>query len=58
MIEAAEPIIEEAMKAVERKMREKLGSMIIATLEHQFSVQHHQNSLVITVINRSLDAKL
>jgi hypothetical protein len=52
MLEAAEPIIQEAMKEIELKLRESLGSFVVGMIEHDFNIYKQQGDLVITVLHR------
>jgi hypothetical protein len=52
MISAAEPVIQEAMKEIEARLREKLGSIVIAMLDMSFDVLRDGKNLRITVMNK------
>jgi len=49
MLEAAEPIIQQALKDAEKQMREALAQKIIAVISSDYSVERMQNQIVITV---------
>jgi hypothetical protein len=51
MNQAAEPLIQEALKNIEVVMREKLAQMCIARREHQYSMYRNGNDLNIVVKN-------
>lgn len=52
MIPAAEPVIQEAMKEIEARLREKLGSIVIAMLDQSFDVMRDGKDLRITVLHK------
>lgn len=49
LMETAEPLIQEAMQKVEKKMRERVAAMCISMLESNFDVHTHRNELHILV---------
>jgi hypothetical protein len=49
MKQAAEPVIQQALKDIEVEMRKKLGAMLISLIEQNFRVETRSNDLVITV---------
>lgn len=49
MVEAAKPIIDEALKEIEKVMRKKLASMIIAYLDNNIEAERMGSSLRILV---------
>lgn len=51
MIKAAEPVIQEAMKEVEARLREKLGSIVIGMLDSSINAFRDGRDLRITVIH-------
>lgn len=52
MIAAAEPAIQTAMKEIETRLREKLGSIVISMIDSSFDVMRDGKNLRITVIHR------
>lgn len=51
MIAAAEPVIQEAMKEIEARLREKLGSIVIGMLDTSINVCRDTRELRITVLH-------
>ena len=49
MLEAAEPILQEALKKLEIRMREKLATNIISLIEQNYSVERCGNDIRIMV---------
>jgi glutamate racemase len=49
MIEAAEPVIKEAMAQAEREMRKRLGSMVVGLLATHYNVMRDGRDLLIRV---------
>lgn len=55
MIAAAEPVINEAMKEIESKLREALGSIIVGSIDSSFDIFRDGRDLRITVFNTRKD---
>jgi hypothetical protein len=49
LIQAAEPVIQQALKDMEAKMRERLGTSVIALLDHSYSIRGNHDVLEIRV---------
>jgi hypothetical protein len=49
MVAAAEPVIDKALADIEKVMREKLGSMVIAYLDNYMEVERMGNTLRILI---------
>lgn len=49
MLDAAEPIVQEALKKIEVAMRQRLAAQLIAFIDTQFSMQRQGRDLVITI---------
>ncbi len=49
MIKAAEPIISDALKEIEYKMREKLGAIVIAHIENYMEIEKYGQTLKIVI---------
>lgn len=49
MLSAAEPVLQAAIKELERKMREELGKRIIALIQNDFSVERMGHDIRILV---------
>ena len=49
MMKAAEPILEKALKDIERTMRNRLGGLIVGYIEHHMEVDRHGEALRILV---------
>lgn len=49
MMEAAEPIIQQAVKDAEKEMRRRLGAMIISQIDSNFDVTRSAQDIVIRV---------
>jgi len=47
MVEAAEPLIAEALAKIEARMKKELAACLIATLEHQVSYYHNRQEIVV-----------
>lgn len=54
MIVAAEPVIQEAMKEIEKKLRAELGSIVVGLINADYSIQKMQGNLQITVFNKEI----
>jgi len=57
MLEAAEPVIQEALKKAEKEMRAKLAQKIISVIESDYSIEKMQNRIVITVKQAEKDGR-
>jgi hypothetical protein len=53
LIQAAEPVIQQALKDMEAKMRERLGTSVIALLDRSYSVRGNHDVLEIRVDMRA-----
>lgn len=49
MLEAAQPIIDQALKDYEKVIRDKLAQFVLAQVQHSFSAQRLGHELVIRV---------
>ena len=49
MIEAAEPVIQEALADIEKKMRQKVAATVVGMVEHSYRVDVSGGDLRITV---------
>lgn len=49
MLEAAEPIIQEALKRIEREMRQALAARLIGLIESNMSVERYGTDLRIVI---------
>lgn len=49
MMEAAEPILQKALKDIEVKMRERMAALIIARIQRDFNVSLRGEEISITV---------
>lgn len=52
MIEAAEPVIQQAMKDIERKLRQHIGSIVVGMIQQDINVMSNGREVVIKVIHR------
>lgn len=52
MAAAAEPIVQEAMKAAEKKIREAVGAFVVGMIEKNVDIMRRSENLVITILNR------
>lgn len=51
IVAAAEPVIQEAMKEIESRMREKLGSIVVGMLDTSINVCRDEREIRITVLH-------
>lgn len=49
MLKAAEPAIQQALKDIERDMREKLAQRLIGLLEQNLSIERYGRDLRVTI---------
>lgn len=54
MIAAAEPAIQDAMKEIEKRLRQKVASIVIGMIDADFNLERHGHDLRITVLNREV----
>lgn len=47
MLEAAEPLIQEALKKIEAEMRRQLAASLISVIEHRVAYYHDRQELVV-----------
>lgn len=52
MMEAAEPVIREAVAKAEQEMRKKLAHMFISIIDKSFSIEKHRDQLTIVIEQR------
>lgn len=49
MMDAAEPVIQEALREIERKVRGRVAAAVLTTIEHSYSATRMHNVLEIRV---------
>lgn len=49
LLEAAEPLIQDALAKVEKRLRERVGAAVLTLLEHGYDVSRDEQRIVITV---------
>ena len=49
MLEASEPVLEKALQDIEKTMRQKLGSMVVAFLDESFEIDNMEHTLRILI---------
>jgi len=52
MINACEPVIQEAMKKIESTLRREVGSIVVGMIRQDINVLRNGQDLVITVLHR------
>lgn len=57
MLEAAEPIIQEALKRIEREMRQALAARLIGLIESNMSVERYGMDLRIVIKQVQIDQR-
>lgn len=55
MLDAAEPVIQEAMKEIEIRLRQSVGSIVLGLIENSYEIMRDGHNLKITVFNKKVE---